>query len=31
MEAQKRLDLWEKAVQDVRQNQDDPFLRFVEE
>ena len=30
MEAEKRLDLWEKAVQDVEQGWDDPYLRFVE-
>ena len=29
MEAKKRLDLWEKAVQDVEQERDDPYLRFV--
>ena len=29
MEAKKRLDLWEKAVQDVEQGRDDPYLRFV--
>ena len=28
MEAKKRLDLWEKAVQDVEQEQDDLYLRF---
>ncbi|MBP0976312.1 MAG: hypothetical protein J6P20_09625 [Oscillospiraceae bacterium] len=29
MEAEKRLDLWEKAVQDVEQERDDPYLRFA--
>ena len=30
MEAKKRLDLWEKAVQDVEQGRDDPYLRFAD-
>lgn len=29
MEAKKRLDLWEKAVQDVEQELDDPYLHIV--
>lgn len=31
MEANKRLDLWEKAVYDVEHDLDDPYLRFVSE
>lgn len=31
MEANKRLDLWEKAVYDVEHDLDDPYLRFVYE
>ena len=31
MEANKRLDLWEKVVHDVEQDLDDPYLRFVSE
>ncbi len=29
MEANKRLDLWRKAVYDVEHDLDDPYLRFV--
>ena len=31
MEANKRLDLWNKAVYDVEHDLDDPYLRFVSE
>ena len=31
MEANKRLDLWEKAVYDVEHDLDEPYLRFVSE
>ena len=31
MEEKKHFELWEKAVYDVSQNLDDPYLRFVSE
>lgn len=31
MESNKRIDLWKKAVHDVRMNVDDPYLHFMSE